>query len=47
MTKLAVKEAQLVNCEDAQIVLQINNVVKISKDAIIATFGTIQDKGVI
>ena len=47
MTKLAMKEAQLVNHEDTQIVSQINNVVKITKDATIAPFGTIKAKGVI
>ena len=47
MTKLAIKEAQLVNHEDVQIVSQINNVVKITKDVTIAPFGTIKDKDVI
>ena len=41
------KEAQLVNHEDMQIVSQINNVVKITKDATITPFGTIKVKGVI
>ena len=40
------KEAQLVNSEDAQIVSQINNVVKITKDTTIAPFETIKIKGV-
>ena len=46
-TKLAMKEAQLVNQEDVQIVSQINNVEKITKDPTIAPFGTIKVKGVI
>ena len=41
------KEAQLVNSKDAQIVSQMNNVVKITKDAIIAPFETIKVKDVI
>ena len=41
------KEAQLVNHEDTQIVSQINNVLKITKDATTAPFGTIKVKGVI
>ena len=40
------KEAQIVNSEDAQIVSQINNIVKVTKDATIAPFGTIKVKGV-
>ena len=36
VTKLAMKEAQLVNDEDMQIVSQINNAAKITKDATIA-----------
>ena len=41
------KEAQLVNHEDVQIVSQINHVVKITKDVTIAPLGTIKVKGVI
>ena len=47
MTKLAIKEVQLVNHEDLQIVSQLTNVVKIIKDATIAPFGTIKIKVVI
>ena len=47
MTKLAMKEAQLVNHKDVQIVSQINHVVKMTKDVTIAPFGTIKVKGVI
>ena len=32
MTKLAVKEAQLVNPEDTQIVLKIDSILKTAKD---------------
>ena len=45
-TELAMKEAQLVNHEDAQIVSQINNV-KINKDMTMPPFETIKVKGVI
>ena len=44
---LAMKEAQLVNQEDAQIVSQIDNVVKVTKDATMTPFETIKVKGVI
>ena len=47
MTKLAMKEAQLVNQEDAQIVSQIDSVVKITKDTTMTPFETIKVKGVI
>ena len=47
MTKFAMNEAQLVNHEDVQIVSQINNIVKITKDTTMAPFGTIKVKGVI
>ena len=41
------KEAQLVNHEDVQIVSQINNIMKITKNTTMAPFGTIKVKGVI
>ena len=41
------KKAQLVNQEDTQIVSQINNVVKITKNATITPIETIKVKGVI
>ena len=47
VTKLAMKEAQLVNQEDAQIVSEIDSVVKITKDTIMTPFETIKVKGVI
>ena len=46
-TKLAMKKAQLVNQEDTQIVSQIDNVVKITKDTTMTPFKTIKVKGVI
>ena len=46
MTKLAMKQAQLVN-HDVQTVSQINNIVKITKDTTMAPFGIIKVKGVI
>ena len=45
-TNLAMKEAQLVNGEDIQIVSQINNIITMTKDATIAPFGSIRVKGV-
>ena len=39
-TKLTMKEAQLGNQEDAQIVSQIDSIVKIARDATITLFGT-------
>ena len=41
------KEAELVNHEDAQIVSEINNVVRITKDITVAPFGAIKVKCVI
>ena len=41
------KEAQLVNPDDAQVVSQINNIVKITRDTTMAPFETIKFKGVI
>ena len=47
VTKSAMKEIQLVNQEDAQIVSQIDSVVKITKDATMTPFKTIKVKCVI
>ena len=41
------KEAQLVNQEDAQIVSKIDSIVKIARDATITPCGTTEVKGVI
>ena len=46
-TKLTLKEAQLVNQEDAQIVSKIDSIVKITKDTTITPFGTTEVKAVI
>ena len=46
-TKFTMKEAQLVNHEDAQIVSQIDSIVKIARDTTITALGTIEVKGVI
>ena len=46
-TKLTMKEAWLVNQEDAQIVSKIDNIVKIARDTTIIPFGTTEVKGVI
>ena len=45
-TKFTMKEAQLVNQEDAQIVSKIDSIVKIARDTI-TLFGTTKVKGVI
>ena len=47
VTKLAMKEAQLVNQEDAKIVSQIDSAVKVTKDTTKTPFETIKVKGVI
>ena len=47
MTKLTMKEAQIVNQEDAQIVSNIHSMVKITRDATIVPFGTAELKGAI
>ena len=46
-TKLTMKEAQVVNLEDTQIVSKIDNVLKIARDVTIVLFGTMEVKGVI
>ena len=46
-TKLTMKEAQIVNQEDAQIVPKIDSIVKVARDTTIAPFRTIEVKGVI
>ena len=46
-TKLTMKEAQLVNQEDTQIVSKIDCVVKIARDPSITPFGTAEVRGVI
>ena len=47
MTKLTMKEAQIVNQEDAQIVSKIDNTVKIARDTTIVQLGTAEVKGAI
>ena len=47
MTKLTMKEAQIVNQEDEQIVCKIDSIVKIARDTTIIPFGTTEVKGVI
>ena len=46
-TKLTMKEAQVVNLEDTQIVSKIENVLKIVNDLTLVPFGTMEVKGVI
>ena len=47
MTKLAIKEAQLVKQEDAKIISQIDGIVKITRDTLLTPFETIKVKGVV
>ena len=47
MTKLTMKEAQLMNQEDAQIVSKVDSIAKIARDTTIIPFGTTDIKGVI
>ena len=47
MTKLTMKETQIVNQEDAQIVSKIDSIVKTARDTTIVSFGTAEVKGVI
>ena len=44
-TKLTMKGAQVVNQEDAQILSQVDSIVKTTKDTTITPFGTIKVKG--
>ena len=46
-TKLTMKEVQLVNQEDAQIVSQVDSIVKTTRDITITPFGTTEVKAVI
>ena len=47
MTKLTMKEVQLVNHKDAQIMSKIDSIVKTAKDTAITPFGTTEVRGVI
>ena len=47
VTKLTMKEVQIMNQEDAQIVPKIDSIVKVARDTTIVLFGTIEVKGVI
>ena len=47
VTKLSMKEAQLVSQEDVQIVSKMDSVVKIAKDTTIIPFGTTEVNGII
>ena len=46
-TKLTMKEAQIVNIEEAQIVSQLDSNVKVIKDTTIGPFETVKAKGVL
>ena len=47
VTKLTMKEAQLVGINDEQILSKIDNVLKLARDITISPFGTIEVKGTI
>ena len=47
VTKLTMKETQIVNQEDVQIVSKIDSIVKIARDTTIVSFGTAEVKSVI
>ena len=47
VTKLTIKEAQIVGVNDKQIISKINNVLKLARDTTISPFGTIEVKGII
>ena len=46
-TKLTMKEAQVVDVDDKQIISKIDNVLKLARDTTIDPFGTIEVKGII
>ena len=47
VTKLAMKETQIVSIDDRQIISKLDSVLKIAKDTTIVLFGMIEVKGVI
>ena len=47
VTKLTMKEAQIVNIEEAQIVSKLDGDVKLTEDIILSPFGTAEVKGVL
>ena len=46
-TKLTMKEAQVVNVDDRQIISKIDIILKLAKDTTIDPFGTVEAKGII
>ena len=46
VTKLTMKEAQLVGINDEQILSKIDNVLKLARDTTISPFGTVEVKGI-
>ena len=46
-TKLTMKEEQVLNIEEAQIVSKLDSNVKLVKDTTIGPFGTVQAKGIL
>ena len=47
VTKLTMKEAQIVGVNDKQIISKIDNILKLARDTTISPFGTIEVKGII
>ena len=47
MTRLTMKEVQIVNKEDAQIVSKIDSIAKVARDTTIVPFETTEVKGII
>ena len=47
VTKLTMKEAQIVGVNDEQMTSKIDNVLKLARDTTISPFGTIEVKGII
>ena len=46
-TKLTMKEAQIVNIEEVQIVFKLDSDIKLTKDITLSPFGTVEAKGVL
>ena len=47
VTKLTMKEAEIVGVNDKQIISKIDNILKLARDTTISPFGTIEVKGII
>ena len=47
VTKLTMKETQVVSVNDKQIISKIDNILRIAKDTTVDPFGTVEEKGII